>query len=149
MARTDPVDREELLHALSDTWKVLYREDEQLLAPTGLSPVELRLLRTLAEKGPCSMALLASGTVVTPPAITNSVDHLEERGLVTRIRDTDDRRVVFVEITKQGEESLQKGLEIHRSFLKRLAAALEDEDLERLATILRKLARAAEDLAPE
>ncbi len=146
MARAEQVAREEILQRLSDTWKVLYRKDEQLLAPAGLSPVELCLLHMLSEKGPCPMAVLASGTVVTPSAITNSVDNLEARVLVARTRDAGDRRVVLVGITKEGEENLRKGLEIHRRFLARLTTALEDEDFERLGASLAKLSRAVEDL---
>jgi DNA-binding MarR family transcriptional regulator len=55
-------------------------------------------------KAPRRMADLAGMSEVSSASLTGIVDRLEERGLVTRCRSTEDRRVVWVEITKDGRD---------------------------------------------
>jgi len=55
-------------------------------------------------KAPRRMADLADMAEVSCASLTGIVDRLEERGLVTRCRSTEDRRVVWVGITDDGRE---------------------------------------------
>jgi DNA-binding MarR family transcriptional regulator len=69
------------------------------------------------------------------PAITGLIDRLEQQKLVVRRRSTEDRRVVFVEITGKALEvlkKLDKPLEqLHQSLVGHLSRA-ELESLSRL-----------------
>ncbi len=65
------------------------------------------------------------------PDMTRLLDRMEKRGLITRERQTDDRRVVKTRITAQGLELLKKldapVLELHRrQFLNINAATLKN-----------------------
>jgi DNA-binding MarR family transcriptional regulator len=72
-----------------------------------LAPVHCGLLVALAE-GPHNLTELAERHAVSLPTMSSSISTLEERGLVTRARDADDRRVVFVELTPDGRAVLEK-----------------------------------------
>src|SRR5574341_2207842 len=66
------------------------------------SPTQVAVLSTIERRGPISLGDLAARERVRPPTVTAAVGRLEERGLVVRHPDPDDRRVVRVEITAAG-----------------------------------------------
>jgi DNA-binding MarR family transcriptional regulator len=74
------------------------------LKPTGLSPTQYNVLRILRGAEPDGLACREIGErmITRDPDITRLLDRLEERGLVTRSRDTADRRVIVTRITRKG-----------------------------------------------
>ena len=86
----------------------------QLLRPHGLSPAQYNVLRILRGSGneglPCGE--IANRMISRDPDITRLIDRLSRRGLVTRVRGRQDRRVVEVAITDRGREVL-RGLDAH------------------------------------
>jgi DNA-binding MarR family transcriptional regulator len=65
-----------------------------------LTPVQAKLLLSLGDKAP--MRNLASELCCDPSNITGVVDRLEERGLISRTEDPDDRRVKILQATPTG-----------------------------------------------
>jgi DNA-binding MarR family transcriptional regulator len=63
---------------------------------------------------------LAQRCAMTAPALTELVDSLSRDGFVRRLEDSNDRRVVLVELTAQGRRELDK----HREVMKRAVAGL-------------------------
>jgi DNA-binding MarR family transcriptional regulator len=92
------------------------------------------VLRRL-EDAPARISELAAAEAVAQPSMTALVGRLEERGLVARTRDPDDRRAVRVVLTHAGEELL--------GATRRARAALLAERLERLDDADRETLRAA------
>lgn len=72
---------------------------------TGLSMPQYRLLSLLAAGDERSTAL-AQRLAVSKPAISNAVDTLTEAGRVRRLADPDDRRVIWLQITRSGSNAL-------------------------------------------
>lgn len=66
----------------------------------------LAALRRAGSPYALSPGQLASQTLVTSGTMTNRVDRLVERGLVTRSPDPDDRRGVRVELTDAGKSAV-------------------------------------------
>jgi DNA-binding MarR family transcriptional regulator len=90
--------------SLLRTADTLARGAEALLRPYGLSPTQynvLRILRGAGNKGlGCSEV---GGRLITrDPDITRLFDRMESRGLISRAREKDDRRVVKTRITAEG-----------------------------------------------
>ncbi len=77
---------------------------EKTLKPSGLSPTQYNVLRILRGAGPEGLACgeVASRMFTRDPDMTRLLDRLETRGLVTRAREEDDRRVVTTRITPAG-----------------------------------------------
>jgi DNA-binding MarR family transcriptional regulator len=71
-------------------------------------------------------------------AFTRVIDHLEERGLVSRERSDDDRRVVLLKLTSAGRQAVQSMLPV---VVDRLNEALQDLSASELATLVRLLRR--------
>ena len=60
----------------------------------------LRILRGSPEGLPCGE--IASRMITRDPDITRLLDRLEKRGLISRCRETKDRRMVMARITPEG-----------------------------------------------
>jgi DNA-binding MarR family transcriptional regulator len=70
---------------------------------------------------------------VTQPAITLLVNRLEERGWVQRTADPADRRVVLVELTREGHSVFDRIRAEYRALLHEDMAMLADADVQTLA----------------
>ena len=71
----------------------------------GLESWEFDMLATLRRQGHpfrLTAGQLMSSMMITSGAVTNRVDRLEGRGLISRERDSEDGRVVLVTLTEVG-----------------------------------------------
>jgi len=90
--------------ALLQSADTLGQEAEQLLKAAGIPNAQYNVLRILRGAEPEGLACRAIGDrmISHDPDITRLLDRMEKRGLITRERQTDDRRVVKTRITPQG-----------------------------------------------
>lgn len=113
--------------------------------PTGpLSLVHLQVLMLLAEDGPQPMRVLAEPLDVSQASMTGIVDRMEQRGLVERHRDDDDRRVIRVALSDGGRQILEGLGTERRGRLAALLDELTDDELTGLLRGARALHRARE-----
>jgi DNA-binding MarR family transcriptional regulator len=73
-----------------------------------LSRTDMRCLELIGRLGPLTAGRLAEESGLTTGAVTFILDRLEEAGMVTRRRDTEDRRRVWVEIEPDAQKRLQE-----------------------------------------
>src|SRR5580698_3539435 len=107
---SEVADEMDFVEAFRHSWKRIQRLSEKNLSSIGVTPTEIRILRSLSNYGTSPMARLASELFMTPASITGLVDRLEGEMLVARERASDDRRVVNVTITPKGRDVLEAGL---------------------------------------
>jgi DNA-binding MarR family transcriptional regulator len=90
--------------SLLRTASQLDQQVAQLLRPAQVTPAQYNVLRILRNAGRAGLACsdVAERLVRHDPDVTRLLDRLEARGLVTRSRDTVDRRVVIARITDAG-----------------------------------------------
>jgi len=79
-------------------------ESEQFLKSVGLTGAQYNVLRILRGAEPEGLPCRGIGDrmISHDPDITRLLDRMEKRGLITRERQTDDRRVVKTRITPEG-----------------------------------------------
>src|ERR1700684_421047 len=75
---------------------------------SGLSLTAAATLATLERGGPRRLTALAAREGVTQPAMTQLVARLQDAGLVERVADPADGRVVQVRITAEGQAMLAR-----------------------------------------
>lgn len=106
------------------------------LARDGVSAAQVSVLMKLRLYGDLSITGLASLMGMGLPNVTGIVDRLEERGLVERRRDPDDRRVVHVRLTDAGCR-IPDGMDgLQRDLLGRVLAAMDRASLERCIRVV-------------
>ena len=81
--------------------------NEGLAKKLKLSRTDMRCLDLIGRLGPLTAGRLAEESGLTTGAVTFILDRLEEAGMVTRRRDTEDRRRVWVEIVPAAQERLE------------------------------------------
>lgn len=90
--------------ALQKTADALALEAEQLLKPHGLTGTQYNVLRILRGAEPHGLPCSSIGErmISHDPDMTRLLDRMEKRGLISRARQTDDRRVVKTRVTRAG-----------------------------------------------
>src|SRR6266404_1895459 len=91
------------------TTDILSRGPVEVLKTADLSPTQynvLRILRGSPEGLPCGE--IAARMITRDPDVTRLLDRLEKRGLVSRCRETKDRRTVWTRITPEGLKVLAR-----------------------------------------
>lgn len=108
----------------------------------GVEPWEFDVLAALRRAGDpyqLSPGALLRETMVTSGTMTNRVDRLVERDLVTRAPDPDDRRGVQVRLTSAGRRAVDGAFETLIARERDLLGQLGEDDREHLADLLRRL----------
>jgi DNA-binding MarR family transcriptional regulator len=137
--------------SLLRTTDLLARAMDDLLKPSGLSQTTYNVLRILRGAGAAGLPCREIGArlVTREPDVTRLLDRLERRGLVTRARDHDDRRVVTIRATPEGI-ALVDGLDLDARGYAALApffAGLSPDDITTLIALLERL-RPVDGLVP-
>jgi len=127
--RTPPTPAETLFLAIIKSADALGQQAEQLMKSAGLTGAQYNVLRILRGAGasglPCSS--VADRMISRDPDMTRLLDRMEKRNLITRERQTDDRRVVKARITEEGLALLKKldlpVRELHKKQFEHMSAA--------------------------
>jgi DNA-binding MarR family transcriptional regulator len=94
---------EEASLSIVRTADVLFQQAMELLKPFDLSVSQYNVLRILrGAKEALACGQIAERMVSRDPDITRLLDRMEVRGLISRARDGQDRRVVKAQITSKG-----------------------------------------------
>ncbi|GIH89467.1 MarR family winged helix-turn-helix transcriptional regulator [Planobispora siamensis] len=115
----------------------------------GLEAWEFDVLATLlrADRTLC-MSDLAGAAMVSSGALTNRIDRLVAKGLVTRATSEDNRRLVLVSLTEEGRRLASGLLDGHVANENRLLEGLTPDERAQLAGLLCKLLYTLGDTAP-
>jgi DNA-binding MarR family transcriptional regulator len=100
---------EDAFLSLQRTADILARNVEKVLRSADVSPHQynvLRILRGAPEGLPCSE--IGKRMITRDPDITRLLDRLEKRALISRCRETEDRRTVLTRITPEGLKVLHE-----------------------------------------
>ncbi|MFN8122823.1 MAG: MarR family transcriptional regulator [Thermoleophilia bacterium] len=108
------------------------RRMRRLSAEEGLTPAQSGLLATLVRRGPTRAGDLAACEGLNPTMLSRMIGALEERGLVARSADAEDRRATLVEATAAGRRLIGRIRARHSAALTTL---LEDLEPGRLAAL--------------
>ncbi|MEK6348342.1 MAG: MarR family transcriptional regulator [Burkholderia sp.] len=105
----------------------------------GITGTQASMLFMLAV-GKCSTAAeLAREYAIDASAVTRLLDRVEKRGLLSRVRSHEDRRVVRLELTDEGRELAERMPEIFISVLDTLLAGFTPEEVGFLKSMLRRI----------
>jgi DNA-binding MarR family transcriptional regulator len=113
-----------------------------------ISRTEVGVLATLSD-GPRRITQLAMTEALAQPTVTQLIDKLEGRDLVSRSRSDQDGRVVLVEITAAGAEALEGVRRLIRANMREALADLPDAELTELAHAADTMGSLIEKLLPD
>lgn len=136
---------EELVDALLGVSRALVAVAARSLAGAegDVTLPQYRALIVLASRGPQRVADLADALAVNPSTATRMCDRLVRKRLVRRTRTSNDRRVVRVAITAEGQELVGEVTRRRRAEIRRITRRLPEGDAAAVVTALRHFAKAA------
>lgn len=85
------------------------------------------------RRGSGSMSELATAKNISRPAISQAVDVLVKKGLLTRIQSTQDRRYVDLALTDEGDALLDTVFKENREWMKTRMSSMSADELETIA----------------
>ena len=121
--------------------QLLERHREAVLADLGLALWSFDMLATLRRQGPpyqLKPTALYKSLMLSSGTMTNRIDRLEKEGLVTRLRDPDDRRSVIVQLSEDGVERIDAAMPILFEKERRFLANLSQTETAELIALLRR-----------
>lgn len=124
-------------YELRETSRVLLNALKEHIDAHGITLTQYFLLRQLWDEEGINQSELSERLATTQPATVATVDSLEKRGLIKRVRGTDDRRVARIFLTAKGRTM--------RTTLLRYAYAVSTEALDGMSAT--DIARLRESLA--
>ena len=104
-----------------------------------VSSAQLNCLITLHENGPLSPSQIAKLMLVNSSTITGIIDRLEQKSLVKRMRISTDRRIITVELTKNGKVLAQNAPPPIQHKLFDGLSKLSEKEIKKIAESLLKL----------
>lgn len=110
-----------------------------MLASTGITEQQWRVLRVLAEHGPLDSTTLADRASLLVPSLTRIVRTMTERGFVTQTRGQGDRRRQVIAITPAGQAVITGNAPRAAEIVAGFKAALGEQDYETLLDLLERL----------
>ncbi|MGI8554367.1 MAG: MarR family winged helix-turn-helix transcriptional regulator [Dehalococcoidia bacterium] len=132
---------------LHQSYSLVYKNLDQLMTKTGISQAQASVLVVLKSVGrPLPLSKLARLLVQEAQSVTSLVDRLESRGLVRRVPDSKDRRVINVELTPDGESLFDRIYPAAHQGISEIFAGLNPRELHALTDSLRKLRNRGADV---
>jgi DNA-binding MarR family transcriptional regulator len=136
--------RRELLQKLYDLGRVMSTQTvflhQALAQGVGLNATDTKCLDLIlrGEDGRVTAGQLADSTGLTTGAITHILDRLEKRGFIERVRDTEDRRKVFIRARPESLKPLVPRYEAMGRAYMELTEQYSDDELRLIRDYLEK-----------
>lgn len=100
---------------------------------------EVRIIEIVGKKGHMMMTEIAEQALLSLSTVTGLVDNLVSKSLVNRERSEQDRRVVRIELTNEGQKMYQQSLEFRSSLVHSMLSSLEKSEQDALISLFRKI----------
>ena len=117
---------------------IVYQADKRL-DEHGLTSAQWGPLMRLNTSGGSTVAELARWLQVDAGAMTRLLDRLEKKGLCKRVRSTEDRRVVRVELTPEGEAAITEVPAVLAEVMNAHLAGFSKTEWQALKTYLQRM----------
>ena len=123
---------------LQRTAAIVEHAAQEALRPFGITATQYNVLRILRGAGPSGLCGREVGErmITRVPDVPRLLERMEEAGLITRVRDTEDRRHVIARITDAGLRLLDEATPALEAMEQRFFGHLVPEALQSLIETL-------------
>ncbi|MCR9071566.1 MAG: MarR family transcriptional regulator [Alphaproteobacteria bacterium] len=139
MAGRDYVLQEQIGHLLRRAHQRATQIFLETFEDAGLTPTQWAALAMLAEEGSASQNALGRMTAMDPATIQGVIRRLEERGLITREPDPDDKRRTKLCLSDDGKTLVRDATELGARVTERTLEPLDAGERKRFLEMLKRL----------
>jgi len=97
--------------------------------------LQVQALKTIKDNSPITASELATRLQMSPSAITQMTDRLVKSKLITRSTDKNDRRLILLTLTNQGEQHLALILKKMEQKANKILAPISEKELQTVVAI--------------
>lgn len=112
---------------------------DQIIKGLCMPPSHVKVIFCLSHAGPLSLSHLASAIGISKPNMTPIIDKLIQDDLINRYEDSNDRRMLRVELTDKANNLLKCQTQKFKDMLSQKLATLPPEDLTSLESSLEEV----------
>lgn len=116
-------------------WRII-RKSRRNLANLGFAWNQYTIMKKIQPGEHLTLSEISEGANKKNSNVTPIIDFLVEKGIVERIPDTKDRRVVRVGLTKEGVGIRENIIISHENFIKQLYKEVQPKELEDFINII-------------
>ena len=127
----------------------LVAEVEAALAPFGIKAAEYLVLVALANEMADTATTVCSVMAHDPGAMTRKIDVLEDKGLVRRVRNPEDRRAIKLELTDEGKAVYPEVLAAAIGVINRFLDGFTKPEVRELEDMLKRMLANADAICAE
>jgi MarR family 2-MHQ and catechol resistance regulon transcriptional repressor len=121
------------------TSKAIHDRIKEEMTKNKLGITEFSVLEVLYQKGKQTIQQIANCILVSSGSMTYVIDKLEQRGLLSRNACPDDRRVIHVTLTDNGNELMNEIMPKYHEFVHQMFESLDSNEAETLVRLLKKV----------
>jgi MarR family 2-MHQ and catechol resistance regulon transcriptional repressor len=121
------------------TSKVIHERIKEEIAKNKLSITEFSVLEVLYQKGKQTIQQIGNCILVSSGSMTYVIDKLEQRGFLSRNACPDDRRVIHVILTDDGNGLMNDIMPKYHEFVNRMFDSLDSDEAETFVKLLKKV----------
>jgi len=124
---------------ISKTYNKFFTTEVQYFNEYKLTFNQFKVLEVLYHRGDLNISSITKLTTSTPGNITVVIKNLKRDGLIHSLCDPKDKRASILSISEQGKEIISSLFPQHAQNITKYMDILEDEELETLQTLLKKV----------
>ncbi|WP_353616538.1 MarR family transcriptional regulator [Bacillus sp. AFS029533] len=124
---------------LMQTSKAIHDRIKDEMAKYNLSITEFSVLEVLYQKEKQTIQQIGNSILVSSGSMTYVIDKLEQRELLCRIPCPDDRRVIHVILTDEGNELMNEIMPKYNDFINNMFDSLDFNETDTFVKLLKKV----------
>lgn len=119
----------QVLRELAQTFQSFEQFSALHVRQLGLTPPQFDVIATLGNTTGMSCKELSKKTLITKGTLTGVLDRLEQKGIIQRCTKEQDRRSIFVALTKEGEHVFNSTFPAHGKYLETISSQFTEDEL--------------------
>lgn len=141
----------EVIDNLRRTIKAINEYSKNAEKETELTGPQLWAIKIVAKSAPIKVSEIAREMYLHPATVVGILDRLVSKGLVQRSKSNEDRRVVEINLTGQGQALVGRAPEVAQRLLVKGLESLSVENLAHISESMREIVKMlkAEEMPPQ
>ncbi|MCS1351482.1 MarR family winged helix-turn-helix transcriptional regulator [Mechercharimyces sp. CAU 1602] len=122
----------EIEQLLREVSVIVKRKGREILHHFPITPPQFTALLWLDENGDMTIGELSQKMFLACSTMTDLIDRMENNGLVERVRDSRDRRVVRIHLLDEGSKIIKEVMEARRGYLAEILSHLDKTEIDQI-----------------
>jgi MarR family 2-MHQ and catechol resistance regulon transcriptional repressor len=114
------------------------------MTKNNLSITEFSVLEVLYQKGKQTIQHIGNSILVSSGSMTYVIDRLEQKGFLNRSDCPDDRRVIHVTLTADGNKLVENIMPKHQEWVDNIFSSLNNDESDLIVKLLKKVSKRIE-----